>query len=62
MNEQLPVGDSLVDYFMSRDSDSLILEREVDAVNEWIKSNTLLHVMRGEHQLFKNLRSSIDCF
>ena len=48
MNEQLPVGDSLVDYFMSRDSDSLILEREVDAVNEWIKSNTLLHVMRGE--------------
>ena len=42
----LPIGDSFVDYFISRDIDSCILQREIDAVNEWLKSNKLFHIMR----------------
>lgn len=43
----LPVGDSFVDVFVSRDTDSCINERETSAVNEWLASNTLFHIMRG---------------
>ncbi|CAF0712424.1 unnamed protein product [Brachionus calyciflorus] len=42
----LPLGDSFVDLFMSRDTDSLVLQREVDAVQEWIKSENIAHIMR----------------
>lgn len=31
----LPLLDDLVDVFVSRDTDSLITEREIEAVNEW---------------------------
>ena len=44
----LPIGDPFVDMFMSRDLDSWIVQREVDAVKVWIESNTLFHVMRGK--------------
>ena len=37
----LPIGDPFVDIFMSRDLDSWIIDREVDAVNVWLQSNTL---------------------
>jgi hypothetical protein len=43
----LPTGDPFVDYFMSRDADSWILEREAKATDEWLASNTLYHIMRG---------------
>jgi hypothetical protein len=43
----LPIGDSFVDVFNSRDSDSLILQREVDSVQHWLKSNKSAHIMRG---------------
>ena len=43
----LPIGDHFVDAFQSRDSDSCIIEREVNAVNEWLKSNYSFHIMRG---------------
>ncbi|CAF1000518.1 unnamed protein product [Brachionus calyciflorus] len=42
----LPIGDSFVDLFMSRDTDSLILQREVDSVKEWIDSDNIGHIMR----------------
>ena len=42
----LPVLDPNVAVMLSRDADSLVSEREADAVNEWIKSGTSLHVMR----------------
>ncbi|CAF0910827.1 unnamed protein product [Brachionus calyciflorus] len=42
----LPLGDSFVDFFLSRDTDSLIEQREIDSFNVWFKSNTLFHVMR----------------
>ena len=34
------------DIFISRDADSHITEREVDAVQEWIESGKSLHIMR----------------
>ncbi len=45
----LVMFDSNVDIFVSRDVDSLIWPREVDAVNEWLRSNYTFHVMR-DHQ------------
>ncbi len=46
----LPAGDSFVDYFLSRDSDSPVLEREFDAINEWIDAKKLVHAMRDHPQ------------
>lgn len=43
----LPIGDSFVDYFGSRDTDGWISERETDSVKVWLDSNTPFHVMRG---------------
>lgn len=40
------VGDSTVNRYLVRDLDSPILQREVDAVNEWIDSGKGYHVMR----------------
>lgn len=48
----LPIGDSLVDAFMSRDTDSLIVRRELDSVRVWIRSNQSGHIMRGFHFFF----------
>ena len=44
----LTVGDAFVDIFLSRDFDSCIGEREFLAVEEWLKQNTLFHIMRGK--------------
>ena len=41
-----PTLDPQVDAFMSRDLDSIIKLREVDAVEEWLESGKTLHVMR----------------
>ncbi len=45
-----PIGDSFVDLFMSRDTDNLILMREVNAVKEWIKLKKTAHIMRGKYK------------
>ena len=42
-----PISDPFVDAFMSRDTDSLILQREVDSVNAWLESDKVGHIMRG---------------
>lgn len=42
----LAADDPTVERFLSRDADSRISQREVDAVNEWITEDTVLHVMR----------------
>ena len=44
----LPIGDSFVDVFSSRDTDSFLLQREVDSVNVWLNSNNKGHIMRGK--------------
>ena len=45
----LPIGDDFVSIFISRDTESCIFNREIAAVNEWLESKTLFHVMRGIH-------------
>lgn len=50
----LPIGDSFVDVFKSRDTDSFILQRELDSVQYWLKSNKTAHIMRGIYIFFKN--------
>ena len=47
-----PINDQFVDVFMSRDSDSDILQREVDSVNEWLASGKVGHIMRGLQVFF----------
>ncbi|XP_043246502.1 uncharacterized protein LOC122394029 [Amphibalanus amphitrite] len=46
----LPLADPSVELFISRDLDSLLGQRESDAVQEWIKSGKTIHVMR-DHPL-----------
>jgi len=49
----LPLLDPTVDLFMSRDSDSLIWQREVDAVSEWLhQSQATFHIMRDHKMHF----------
>lgn len=45
----LPIGDTFVDVFMSRDTDSSILDREVDSVRDWLNSTNIGHIMRGKY-------------
>ena len=47
----MPLIDPTVDRYVSRDSDSTILDREVDAVREWLyESNATFHIMR-DHKM-----------
>ncbi|CAG0920569.1 unnamed protein product [Notodromas monacha] len=42
----LPMADPRTDIFLSRDLDSDITQRELDAVNDWLSSGKILHSMR----------------
>ncbi|CAF1015993.1 unnamed protein product [Rotaria sordida] len=42
----LPAGDLLVDIMGSRDLDSPLSQRELDAVNEWLSTDKAWHAMR----------------
>lgn len=44
----IPVGDSFLDLFMSRDTDSFIIDREIDSTKEWLDSSNIAHIMRGK--------------
>ncbi|KAI9562687.1 hypothetical protein GHT06_010141 [Daphnia sinensis] len=46
MYRYLVAFDPNVDIFISRDVDSMIWKREVDAVEQWLQSNYTFHVMR----------------
>jgi hypothetical protein len=46
MFRYLVMLDPNVDIFISRDIDSVIWQREVDAVDQWLKSNLTFHLMR----------------
>jgi hypothetical protein len=41
-----PIADPEVEVMISRDADSRLSEREAKAVNEWLASENLFHVMR----------------
>lgn len=52
----LPFNDDSVDIFIVRDCDSRINVREEFAVDEWLSSNKILHVMRDHpHHYYKIL-------
>lgn len=53
LQRYLIADDPKVDRFIVRDADSRISQREVDAVNAWIESDKICHVMRDHpaHQL-----------
>jgi len=46
MFRYLVMMDPDVDTFISRDVDSIIFRREVDAVHQWLQSNYTFHLMR----------------
>jgi len=50
-----PICDDSVEYFMSRDTDTRIQPREVLAVNEWINSGKILHIMRDHPQHYPKI-------
>jgi hypothetical protein len=50
MQRFLPLADSLVDIYMSRDIDSPILERELTVVHTWLDSQKTIHIMRDHIQ------------
>lgn len=52
----LPFNDKKVDIFIVRDVDSRISKREFKAVNEWIESKKLMHIIRDHpHHYYKIL-------
>lgn len=51
----LPIGDTFVDLFLCRDTDSYITDREVHSVKEWLFSNNIGHIMRGKGDIFEKL-------
>ena len=54
-----------VEIMMSRDTDTRILPREVKAVEEWINSNKIFHIMRAFHIIvnmtFPSATKSLNC-
>ena len=52
--------DANVDVFISRDADSIITSREVEAVKQWLSSNYTFHVMR-DHQLHYAVMLAGNC-
>jgi len=46
----LPAEDANVDAFISRDIDALVGERERSAVDQWLSSGKLLHIIRDHPQ------------
>lgn len=47
------LGDDFVDRVAIRNRNSCLIKREVGAVNEWIKSRRIFHLMRGRKVNFK---------
>ncbi len=50
MQRFLPLADTLVDIYMSRDIDSPILERELTVVRAWLDSQKTIHIMRDHFE------------
>jgi len=51
----LPISDPFVDAFMSRDVDSLMIQREVDSVKVWLESDKVGHFMRDNLDSLKQV-------
>lgn len=58
----LPLADTTVDTFCSRDIDKAILKREEDAVREWLISSKLVHVIRDSPKQTTGIIPGLWCF
>jgi len=58
----IPMGDVNVDIMCSRDLDSEIYKREEDAVEYWMKSGKLMHVMRDNKEHGIEILGGTWCF
>jgi len=58
----IPMGDVTVDIMCSRDLDSPLLEREEDAVDYWMKSGKIMHVMRDRNVHGVHILGGLWCF
>ena len=58
----LPLADRTLDVFCSRDLDSPLLQRGGDAVNEWLASDKLMHVMRDRKVHSIPIMGGMWCF
>jgi len=47
-----PLADDFVDVVSFRDTDSFILQREVDSTNVWLNSDKMAHIMRGQFKIY----------
>ena len=50
----------MVDTFMSRDTDSFIVDREEEAVHEWLMSKHIFHIMRDHPHHFTHILGGIN--
>ena len=55
----LPLDDPKVHYWISRDADSRLSQREADIVNEWIRSGKTLHVIRDHRCHFNYIMGGL---
>lgn len=58
----IPLADVTVDIFCPRDLDSPLLERESDAMKEWILDNKIIHVMRDRKVHSSQIMGGMWCF
>ena len=58
----IPIADFSVDIMCSRDVDSPLLQREEDAMREWLESNKIMHVMRDNPQHGSQIMGGLWCF
>jgi len=58
----LPLADRTLDVFCSRDLDSPLLQRGGDAVDEWLASDKLMHVMRDRKVHSIPIMGGMWCF
>lgn len=58
----VPMADRTLDVFCSRDLDSPLLQREANAVQEWMVSGKLMHVMRDHPKHGVPVMGGMWCF
>ena len=56
------VADRSVDVTCSRDLDAPVIQRDADAVQEWLKSNKIFHTMRDRNVHGTSILAGLWCF
>lgn len=58
----IPLADTTVDILCPRDLDSPLLERESDAMKEWLLGDEIIHVMRDRKVHIAEVMAGMWCF